>query len=52
MTNEERGGGNDRPTWPNKEAEDAAKIQVLLLWGFIMDLRVFLDEVKIKNFTS
>ena len=41
MTNEERGGGNDRPTWPNKEAEDAAKIQVLLLWGFIMDLRVF-----------
>jgi len=22
MTNEERGGGNDRPTWPNKEAEE------------------------------
>ena len=50
MTNEERGGGNDRPTWPNKEAEDAAKIQVLLLWGFIMDLRVFPGRSENQKF--
>ena len=30
-----------RRSCDNEEAEDAAKIQVLLLWGFIMDLRVF-----------
>ena len=41
---------SDRPTRPNKEAEDAAKIQVLLLWGFIMDLRVFPGRSENQKF--